>query len=186
MENLSINQLSDLQEVFVKRIEGMMDGYNESRVVFDRYLDKSLKNKRRQKRAMTSTEFEIHPEMKLTMSLKEIPSASRTKSTLTSMFAQGLQKRLEQFVCRVFCSTGPTTLQMLRWELFRSKNLEGEMLPPTSAALLPHITQANYMTMRDKSYPMNCPTLHHNLLLNLRSPRDYVGSSVRSRLWYMC
>ena len=327
----SMRKLSDLQEVFVKRIEGMMDGYNEGRVVFDRYLDKSLKNKTRQKRAVTSIEFEIHPEMKLSMSLKEILSASRTKSTLTSMLAEGLQKRfasnstfklvvvydtkikgpdfeqdhsheeadtliphqvlasmaestwreicvwspdtdvltilldlvscgrlgalthlkfltgkgskyreidvvervrvigrrkcegliglhnfsgadwggkfvgitkktwvgaymkldeddpaincfrelgegsmpmelvndelppqvkgLEQFVCRVYCSTGPATLPMLRWELFRSKNLEGEMLPPTRAALLPHITRANYIAMRDKSYPMNCPTL---------------------------
>ena len=63
-------------------------------MVFDRYLDQSLKNKTRQKRAATSTGFEIHPEMKLTMSLKEILSASRTKSSLRSMFAQGL---LEQF-----------------------------------------------------------------------------------------
>ena len=40
-----------------------------------------------------------------------------------------------------------------------SKNLEGEMLPPTRAALLPHITRANYIAMRDKSYTTNCPTL---------------------------
>lgn len=68
-------------------------------------------------------------------------------------------KGLEQFVCSVYSSTGPTTLPALRWELFRSKNLEGEMLPPTRAALMPHITRANYIAMRDKSYPTNCPTL---------------------------
>lgn len=38
-------------------------------------------------------------------------------------------KDLEQFVCRVHCSKGPKTLPALRWTLFRSKNLEGEMLP---------------------------------------------------------
>lgn len=70
-----------------------------------------------------------------------------------------LVKTLEPFVCRVYSSTGPTTLPSLRWELFRSKNLEGEMLPPTRAVLLPHILRANYVTMRDKSYQTNCPEL---------------------------
>ena len=328
----TMRKLSDLQEAFIKRIEWMIVDYNEGRVVFDRYLDNSLKNKTRQKRAVTSTEFEIHPEMNLTMSIKEILSTSRTKSSLTSMFAQGLQehfsrnstfklvvvydtkikghdseehhsheeadtliayqvlasvvenawreicvwspdtdvlillldlascgrlgahthlkfltgkgsmyrqidivervrvignhkcqgliglhnfsgadwggggfvgitkkrwvssymkldeddpvincfrklgegpvpmelvngvlppqvKGLERFVCHVYCSTGPTTLPALRWELFRSKNLEGEMLPPTRAALIPHITRANYIAMRDKSYNTKCPAL---------------------------
>lgn len=68
-------------------------------------------------------------------------------------------KALETFVCHVYSSKGPATLPSLRLELFRSNNLEGEMLPPTRAALLPHIMRANYMTMRDKSYPENCPTL---------------------------
>ena len=88
----TMQKLSDLQVAFIKRIEFMMVGYNEGRVVFDRYQDQSLKNKTRQKRAVTSTEFQIHPEMKLTMSLKEILSASRTKSSLTCMFAEGLMQ----------------------------------------------------------------------------------------------
>lgn len=33
------------------------------------------------------------------------------------------------------------------------------MLPPTRAALLPHILRANYITMRDKSYKTNYPVL---------------------------
>jgi len=45
-----------------------------------------------------------------------------------------------------------------RCKLFRSKNLDGEMLPPTSA-VLPHILCANYITMRDKSYQTSCPEL---------------------------
>ena len=68
-------------------------------------------------------------------------------------------KALEHFVCCVYSSTGPTTLPSLRWEQFRSKNLEGEILPPTRAALLPHIIRANYVTMRDKSYLTDCPEL---------------------------
>ena len=42
-------------------------------------------------------------------------------------------KDLEQFVCRVYYLTGPTTLPTLRWELFPSTNLEGDILPPTHA-----------------------------------------------------
>ena len=42
----------------------------------------------------------------------------------------GLQT-LEQFVCQTYCTLGPFTLPALRWKLFRTKNLEGEMLPPT-------------------------------------------------------
>ena len=36
-------------------------------------------------------------------------------------------KELKKFVCQVYCKVGPTTLPELRRELFRSRNLEGEM-----------------------------------------------------------
>ena len=68
----------------------MLNGFNEGRIIFDRYLDQSLKNKTRQKRAVTSTEYEIHPEMKLSMSLKELLSSSKTKSSCTAYLAQSL------------------------------------------------------------------------------------------------
>ena len=68
-------------------------------------------------------------------------------------------KSLEQFICCVYCLSGRTILPALRWEMFCSKNLEGEMLPPTRAALLPHIPRANYIAMRDKSYTTSCLAL---------------------------
>ena len=68
-------------------------------------------------------------------------------------------KGLEAFVCQVYSSSGLTAIPALRWELFRSKNLEREMLPPTRAALLPHLMTANYTAMRDKIYPIRCPNL---------------------------
>jgi len=58
--------------------------------VFDRYIKQSLMNKTRQKRATTSVEYKIHPEMKLTMSIKELLSASSTKKKLTCILGQGL------------------------------------------------------------------------------------------------
>ena len=66
---------------------------------------------------------------------------------------------LEKFVCSVYSQKGPTTLPSLRWQLFQSKNLEAEMLPPTRASLLPYIVQANYTAMRDKTYMVSLPDL---------------------------
>ena len=54
MKKTSTTQkLVDLQHAFIKRIESMMVDYSEGRVVFDRYQEKSLKGKTRQKRAST-------------------------------------------------------------------------------------------------------------------------------------
>ena len=66
---------------------------------------------------------------------------------------------LEQFICCVYCSAGPTIRRALRWEMVHSKNLQGEMVPPTHAALPPHITRANYFAMRDKLHTTNWPAL---------------------------
>ena len=66
----------------------MLNGFIEDRIIFDHYLDQSLKNRTRQKRAVTSTEYEIHPEMKLSISLKELLISSKTKSSLKAYLAQ--------------------------------------------------------------------------------------------------
>ena len=68
-------------------------------------------------------------------------------------------KPLEEFTCKVYSDHGFKSLPRLRWELFSTRNLEGESLPPTRAALLPHIMRVNYVCKRDKSYEMSCPTL---------------------------
>lgn len=71
----AIQKLSDLRNAFTRRTESVMNGYNEGRVIFYRYLDQSPKDKTRQKKATTSTEFAVHPEMKLIMSTKELLSS---------------------------------------------------------------------------------------------------------------
>ena len=50
-------------------------------------------------------------------------------------------------------------LPALRWELFRSRNLEGKKLPPSRATLMPHILRTNFVAMRDKSYTTPQPCL---------------------------
>lgn len=58
---------------------------------------------------------------------------------------------VEKFLCSLYAK-GASDIPDTRWELFRSKNKEGEQLPPTRAALLPHIQRVNYLCSRDKSY----------------------------------
>ena len=62
---------------------------------------------------------------------------------------------LQTFVCMVYannikCNT--TTVKEMRWELFKSKNLEGEKLPPTLGALKPHIQRAHLISLIAKGY----------------------------------
>ena len=72
-------------------------------------------------------------------------------------------KALEAFVCNVYSAVGLTAIPAVLWHLFRSKNLEGEMLPPTRAALLPHLMRENYMAMRDKTMRRpNLPPIEQN------------------------
>ena len=60
------------QEEFLKRISKLMKGYDEGRIVFDKYLDQSLKNKTRLIRSKSSAEYAVHPDMSLTMSISRI------------------------------------------------------------------------------------------------------------------
>ena len=65
----------------------MLTGFNEGRIIIDRYLEQSLKNKMRQKRAVTSTEYKVHPKMKLfSMPLQELLSSSKTKAACQHIF----------------------------------------------------------------------------------------------------
>ena len=102
-KTLTMRTLADLKETFVKRIENLLNGFNDGRIihVFDRYLDQSLKNKTRQNRAATTTEYEIHSEMKLSMPLKELLSSSKTKSSWTVNLAEAL---IAHFHDSVTCS----------------------------------------------------------------------------------
>ena len=80
-KNATMRTLADLKEAFIRRIENMLTGFNEGRIIFGRYLEQSLKNKTRQNRAVTSTEYKVHPEMKLSMSRKELLTTSKRKKT---------------------------------------------------------------------------------------------------------
>ena len=76
------------QQEFLKRISKPMKGYDEGRIVFDKYLDQSLKNKTQLIRSKSSAEYAVHPDMSLTMSFKDLLSTSSTKRRLTVMLAE--------------------------------------------------------------------------------------------------
>ena len=90
-------------------------------------------------------------------------------------------KSIEIFVCQTYFPKGPMTLPSLRWELFRSRNLEAEMLPPTRGTLLPHIMRTNFVSMRDKSYVTPMPILP-KLELNGCSMNENIYIPVKSLL----
>ena len=84
----TMKKICHLKKAFVKRISYLMRGYAEGRVLFDLYLEVSLKNKIRAKRAQNTSaiEFVIHDEMNIAkVSLKELLSSSKTKSQLTEL-----------------------------------------------------------------------------------------------------
>ena len=61
---------------------------------------------------------------------------------------------LERFLCSLYA---PDTCPIrkvpdLRWMLFRTKNIEGEKLPPTLPTLFLHILRCNFISLRNKSY----------------------------------
>ena len=87
-----------------------MKGYDEGRIVFDKYLDQSLKNKTRLIRSKSSAEYAVHPDMSLTMSIKDLLSASSTKRRLTVMLAEAT---LDHFIKQQQSSRFGSLLSMM-------------------------------------------------------------------------
>ena len=69
----------------------------------------------RQERSTTSVEFQIHPEMRLTMSIKDLLSSSKPKSMLVTLFAHGLLARFSSntALIRFVINNSPTHLVFL-------------------------------------------------------------------------
>ena len=69
---------------------------------------------------------------------------------------------LEKFVCEVYCpslSTQFSSVNKIRFYLFRTKGSEGENLPPTKGALMQHIKRARIMSTIALSYKQPYPSL---------------------------
>lgn len=80
---------------------------------------------------------------------------------LTDGCLPDILKPLEKFICLGYAHSNTTVLEIpaVRWQLFHTKNLESENLPPTRAAFLQHILRVNFVCKRDKSYTEYSPQL---------------------------
>jgi hypothetical protein len=99
MKTSGLTKIHHLKTAFVKRIRHLTKGYGQGRVIFDQYLEVSLKNKTRAKRAQktSSLEFVVHDEMNIAkVSLKEFLANSKTKSQLTELLAQALLETFKE------------------------------------------------------------------------------------------
>ena len=73
----------------------LSNGYDETRLIFDHYIENSLKSKTRTSRAASNTAenacYDVHDDMSIkTISLRELFSSSTTKSNLTILFSEAL------------------------------------------------------------------------------------------------
>ena len=94
-----MKKMSDMKKSFINSIKTRIHrgSYTEARVLFDQYLDNSLKDKTRAKRS-TATDcssvivgYDIHDEMSIkTIPLRDLLASSKTKGQLTRYFAEGL------------------------------------------------------------------------------------------------
>ena len=89
-----------LKTAFNARIERMAIGYMEVRVIFDRYVEGSLKEKTRKKKATyvaaATAGHVVHDGVSInTISLKQLLSCTSTKHRLTCYIGQGLLERFD-------------------------------------------------------------------------------------------
>ena len=85
--------ISDLGAAFVKQIDRMTRKYAEGRVIFDRYITASLKEKTRAKRAGSAhpIKFFIQGQMSIrNVTMKMLLSHSDTKNQLTEYLGKRL------------------------------------------------------------------------------------------------
>ncbi|MES9884227.1 MAG: TCR domain-containing protein [Sedimenticola sp.] len=88
-----MHTIRDFGNAFVKRILGLLKGYTEGRVIFDRYIDNSMKESTRSKRQgnITPVRFFIRDEMSIkNISMKLLLSHCETKASLTEYLSEQL------------------------------------------------------------------------------------------------
>ena len=91
----STKKLRNLCDDFLTRIDRMVSGYDEARVLFDPYpdVDHTLKDKTHQNRSVTDEGFDVYMNMPLAMSVKELLSSKTSKRVLTALFGKELISR---------------------------------------------------------------------------------------------
>ena len=130
----TMKKMSDFRLVFCKKIQRRAKNYSDSRVLLDEYLDQSLKENTRVKRAkdkgkkaVVQMHYQINENMSLAaVPLKELLSSTKTKRSLTKFLADGL---LSQFEGNLIVVQGCMTREAISaqfhqtWQLILMKKL---------------------------------------------------------------
>ena len=113
-----------------------------------------------QKKKWTEKYLQLNEESEILAAFSRFGSFTSNQLSLTEIdYLNEVIKPLEEFVCLAYAKDGAKTLSALRWDLFRTKNLESELLPPTRATLLSHIRKTNYLCLVGRSYSSTHPDL---------------------------
>lgn len=107
-----IKTCSDLGKLFASKMDRKTYSYDEVRILFDRYLDNSLKDQTRAKRAncIHPVRFQIADNMDITnISMSTLLSHKRTKDELTLLFQKSILKEAESSQKVIICVAGTDT-----------------------------------------------------------------------------
>ena len=96
-----IKKMKGFRETFLKKIGKRTEEYNEVNVIFDEYIENSLKYKTRATRVTCKAAAEVHYRINDNMSLasiilKNFPSSTKTKQSLTAYLADDLLKHFRK------------------------------------------------------------------------------------------
>jgi len=120
-----------------------------------------------QKRATTSTDFTIHPDMKLTMSLREMLSASKTKKDLTCIFAQALLEHFSQKGSNLLSSSWSSMTQRSRGRTLKRSTRMKRQIPS-----FPTKFWRQWQTSLDGRSLCGHPTLKSSSFCYISLPQD--------------
>ena len=94
-----MTKILHLKEIFIKKFVRMSSIYDEVRILFDRYIEDSLKAKTRAQRATSTSaraSYDVHDQMSIsTVSLRELLSSSKTKKGLCKLLSEALLVEFE-------------------------------------------------------------------------------------------
>ena len=111
-KDASVKTCSDLGKLFASKMRKKTSSYDEVRILFDRYLDNSLKDQTRAKRAKStpSVRFQITGNMDIThISMTMLLSHKQTKDELTLLLQKSIVKEAESNQKVIVCVAGTET-----------------------------------------------------------------------------
>ena len=132
-----IKNIGQLAERFCQQIEKKLREANEGRILFDRYIQDSLKEQTRKKRAKGIDPIKFHVKESMDIrriNMKTLLSDTDTKEQLTILFKDTLLKKFRDSEMRIICVAGTTASSnhpgLLRDDMREHDHEEADTLIP--------------------------------------------------------